>query len=61
LNLSAETLLSQAGLLEDDREGASDQHRQPVTEMAIRADAELTDAQKQALLTVYRSYIAENR
>lgn len=61
LNLSAETLLSQAGLLEDEREGTSDQNRQPVTEMAIRADAELTDAQKQALLTVYRSYIAENR
>jgi transcriptional regulator with XRE-family HTH domain len=60
LNLSAETLLSQAGLLEDEREGASDENRQPVTEMAIRADAELTDAQKQALLTVYRSYIAEN-
>jgi len=59
LNLSAETLLSQAGLLEDDREEGT--ARPAVTESAIRSDTELTDAQKQALLTVYRSYVAENR
>src|SRR3979411_1207462 len=47
LNLSAETLLAQAGLLEGHRvgdvgEGASD------TESAIRADPYLSDDQKQA-------------
>jgi transcriptional regulator with XRE-family HTH domain len=57
LNVSAETLLGSAGLLADDAApaaGASD------TEAAIRADAALTDEQKQALLSVYRSYLATN-
>jgi transcriptional regulator with XRE-family HTH domain len=59
LNVSAETLLAQAGLLDDtdevdDAEGAS-------TEAAIRGDADLTDEQKTALLAVYRSYVAANR
>jgi transcriptional regulator with XRE-family HTH domain len=59
LNLSAETLLAQAGLLEDaddhdDAEGGS-------TEAAIRRDPDLTDDQKTALLAVYRSYVAANR
>lgn len=58
LNLSAETLLAQAGLLEDGDAGSGDG---PDTEAAIRADAKLTDPQKQALLAVYRSYLAENR
>lgn len=58
LNLSAETLLSQAGLLEDVDPAATDR---PDTESAIRADTKLSDPQKQALLTVYRSYLAENR
>jgi transcriptional regulator with XRE-family HTH domain len=58
LNLSAETLLAQAGLLED---AAEDDQDGPDTEMAIRADPKLNESQKQALLTVYRSYIAENR
>ena len=31
------------------------------TEAAIRADAKLTDDQKEALLSVYRSYLASNR
>lgn len=62
LNLSAETLLSQAGLLEDDREPSAASKAQPgTTEMALRSDPDLTEAQKQALLTVYRSYVAENR
>jgi hypothetical protein len=30
------------------------------TEAAIRSDAALTDAQKDALLAVYRSYLAAN-
>src|SRR5438477_8808942 len=59
LNVSAETLLSQAGLLEGEQDtptstGASD------TEAAIRSDPELTDPQKDALLGVYRSYRASN-
>ncbi len=58
LNLSAETLLAQAGVLED-ADSASPQR--PDTESAIRSDPKLSDPQKQALLTVYRSYIAENR
>ena len=52
LNLSAETLLAQAGLT-GDVEGAD---REPDTERAIRSDPYLSAEQKQALLTVYRSY-----
>lgn len=53
LDVSAETLLAQAGLLEDeaDRESLT-------TEAAILADPGLTDAQKEALLSVYRSFVA---
>ena len=63
LNVSAETLLAQAGLLHDEgaggAPGAGDDGLH--TEAAIRADPALTDAQKNALLGVYRSYLAENR
>lgn len=54
LGLSAETLLAQAGLLDDEvlPTGA--------TEGSIRSDAALTDEQKDALLAVYRSYVAAN-
>ena len=57
LNVSAETLLAQAGLLSDEKSAgpATD------TEAAIKADPALTDAQKDALLGVYRSYKAANR
>ncbi len=58
LNVSAETLLAQAGLLEDDDE---DSGERAGTEDAIRADPDLTDDQKTALLAVYRSYAAANR
>ena len=62
LNVSAETLLSQAGLLDDEEQtGDTTASPSPSTEAAIRADAELTDAQKEALLGVYRSYVAANR
>ena len=54
LNVSAETLLSHAGIDERDDAGPPD------TESAIRADDRLTDEQKQALLTVYRSYVQAN-
>ena len=62
LNVSAETLLSQAGLLEgeDTDSGKADRGSDVSTETAIRADAALTDAQKEALLGVYRSYVAAN-
>lgn len=58
LNVSAETLLAQAGLLEDEPDADGEQ---PGTESAIRADPDLTDEQKTALLAVYRSYVAANR
>ena len=54
LGISAETLLAQAGLL-DDTEAT------PETESAIRADPLLTPEQKDALLAVYRSYAAKAR
>jgi transcriptional regulator with XRE-family HTH domain len=54
LNLSAETLLEQAGL----SDGPSGEA--PDTERAIKADDELTSEQKKALLAVYRSYRAAN-
>ena len=59
LNLSAETLLAQAGLLEGRTAGASAEGAD--TEAAIRADPFLSDEQKQALLAVYHSYLAANR
>jgi transcriptional regulator with XRE-family HTH domain len=57
LNLSAETLLEQAGLLEhhEPPDGTP-----PATEASIRADRRLTEHQKLALLSVYRTYIADN-
>jgi transcriptional regulator with XRE-family HTH domain len=51
LNVSAETLLAQAGIADDEPAGEVD------TEAAIRRDPRLSDEQKQALLTVYRSYV----
>jgi transcriptional regulator with XRE-family HTH domain len=53
LNLSAETMLAQAAGLDDDEiPHTSD------TETAIRADARLSESQKQALLSVYRSFLS---
>jgi transcriptional regulator with XRE-family HTH domain len=52
LNLSADALLAQAGMT-DDEEPAPESVS---TEVAIRRDPDLTDDQKQALLAVYRSY-----
>jgi transcriptional regulator with XRE-family HTH domain len=49
LDLSANTVLAQAGLLDESAAA-------PSTEEAIRADPVLSDAQKDALLAVYRSY-----
>jgi transcriptional regulator with XRE-family HTH domain len=57
LDLSADALLTQAGMLDPDDGSHADP---PSTEHAIRADSHLTDDQKQALLVVYRSYVAAN-
>jgi transcriptional regulator with XRE-family HTH domain len=56
LNVSAETLFEHAGLISH-AESPDDE----ATESAIRADRRLTDAQRQALLGVYRSYVQGNR
>ena len=60
LDLSAEAMLAQAGLLEEPvtKEGTDEPSR---TEAAIRGDGRLTEDQKEALLSVYRSYVALNR
>jgi transcriptional regulator with XRE-family HTH domain len=54
LNVSAETLLAHAGI--DD----TVESELPDTESAIRSDDRLSDDQKQALLSVYRSYVQAN-
>jgi transcriptional regulator with XRE-family HTH domain len=43
LNVSAETLLSQAGLLEGEEAGGASADENKDTEAAIRADSQLTD------------------
>ena len=55
LNVSADTLLAHAGVDESESEAEL-----PDTESAIRSDARLSDDQKQALLSVYRSYVQAN-
>lgn len=55
LNVSAETLFEQAGLISD-TEKLDDE----ATEFAIRTDRRLTEAQRRALLGVYRSYLEAN-
>jgi transcriptional regulator with XRE-family HTH domain len=60
LNVSAETLLMQAGLLSGNDEGDTDSARttEQVTAL-IRADKRLTEAQRAALLAVYDSMLRE--
>ena len=55
LNVSAETLLERAGLLTGGAEPDDE-----ATESAIRGDGRLTEPQKRALLSVYRSYVEAN-
>jgi transcriptional regulator with XRE-family HTH domain len=60
LNLSAETLLAQAGLIDaiaGDAPKAARADDAPDTERAIRADPRLTEDQKSALITVYLSMV----
>jgi transcriptional regulator with XRE-family HTH domain len=61
LNVSAETLLAQAGLFdpEPDPAGAEASGTSASVESAIRADARLDDEQKAALLAVYRSMLRD--
>lgn len=56
LNVSTETLLEYAGLI--DHDGAGDE--QDAADRAIRSDRRLTEAQRAALLAVYRSYVEAN-
>jgi transcriptional regulator with XRE-family HTH domain len=65
LNLSAETLLAQAGLIDamaGARAGvgtAEGEPDVPDTERAIRADQRLSEDQKSALTVVYRSMLSQ--
>jgi transcriptional regulator with XRE-family HTH domain len=54
LNVSAETLFEQAGLISPDVSLKDD-----ATERAIRSDQRLTEAQRHALIGVYRSYVRD--
>lgn len=52
LQMSAETLYVRAGLLDEERSGT--------TEAVIMSDPRLSDAQRNALLTILRSFLADN-
>ena len=52
LQLSAETLYVRAGLLAEERSGSTD--------AVIMSDPRLSDAQRNALLTILRSFLADN-
>jgi transcriptional regulator with XRE-family HTH domain len=56
LNVSSEILFEQAGLI-----NGTEKLGDEATESAIRADQRLSDAQRQALLAVYRSYLEANQ
>jgi transcriptional regulator with XRE-family HTH domain len=60
LNVSAETLLVQAGLLEDGGEEGEVPAGSSV-EAAIRTDPILSDDQKEALINVYRAMARDRR
>ena len=67
LNLSAETLLAQAGLIDAMTGGSGPRAAAvppgdpavPDTEQAIRADQRLSEDQKSALIVVYRSMLSQ--
>ncbi len=54
LNLSADALLSQAGMTHD--EPADGARERPDTEAAIRSDPDLTPEEKDALIRVYQNF-----
>ena len=55
LNVSAETLFEHAGLIT-----VTEKMDDEATENAIRVDRRLTEPQRRALLSVYRSYVEAN-
>ena len=58
LNVSAETLLAQAGLFHHGEAGGEHSELQSAdVEEAIEADVRLSDQQKSALISVYRSML----
>jgi transcriptional regulator with XRE-family HTH domain len=60
LNVRAETLLAEAGLVDamtTRKKGDGSQGTPPQTEAAIRADQRLSEAQRTALIAVYRSML----
>ena len=57
LNVSAEELLGDAGMLDDDAAG---EIVPSTAEDAIRAGSSLTDEQKDSLVSVYRAYRTAN-
>ena len=57
LNVSAETLLTHAGLLHHQDTAAESKAAIAAVEQAIEADARLSDQQKSALISVYRSML----
>jgi transcriptional regulator with XRE-family HTH domain len=71
LNVPPDELLAEAGFSRHDRPGAgaapagtaassaAQDQDIPTTEAAIRADPALTDEQRQALIGVYRSFVAQ--
>lgn len=65
LNLSAETLLAEAGLIGamagsgPDGESVGPKSAAPATEEAIRGDSRLSEAHKAALIAVYRTMLGE--
>ena len=61
LNVSAETLLTQAGLLEGDERAADDTELTERVKSAIRADHRLSEAQQAALISVYDSMLRDLR
>jgi len=56
LNVSTETILESAGLIDQDEDGSEPD----ATDRAIRTDRRLSEAQRTALLAVYRSYLDDN-
>ena len=61
LNVSAETLLVQAGLLGDGAEAGGAAAAGSSVESAIRTDPVLSDDQKEALINVYRTMARDRR
>ncbi len=58
LNLSAESLLTQAGLLDEEADAPT--HEGSAVEAAIKSDPRLTQQAKQTLLAVYRTLLPDD-